>query len=98
MSNDIMNRSAFSNSELAINDFQLNTVTGKFNAVLEHKAWGGSKILRLFFAFDDGRQIIAPVYPWQRYLGFCEMPLGSKVRLTYTQTHRGTYLTEAEQL
>lgn len=98
MSNDIMNRGAFSNSELAINDFQLNTVTGKFNAVLENKAWGGSKILRLFFTFDDGRQIIAPVYPWQRYLGFCETPLGSKVRLTYTQTHRGTYLTEAEQL
>ena len=96
MSKDIMNRSTFSNSELAINDFQLNTMTGKFNAVLENKAWGGSRILRLFFTFDDGRQIIAPVYPWQRYLGFCEMPLGSKVKLTYTQTHRGTFLTEAE--
>ncbi len=96
MNNDIMNRSAFSNSELAVNDFQLNTVSGKFNAVLENKAWGGSKILRLFFIFDDGRQIIAPVYPWQRYLGFCEIPLSSKVRLTYTQTHRGTFLTGAE--
>ena len=98
MSNDIINRLAFSQSEMAANDYALNTIPGFYDAVLEMKAWGGSRILRLFFSFDDGRQIIAPVYPWQRYLGFCEMPLGSKVRLNYTENVRGVYLTGVEAI
>lgn len=98
MSNDIITRNDFSNSELAVNEFGLNKMQGEFDAVLELKAWAGGRILRTFFTFDDGRKIIAPVYAWQRYLGFCEMPLGSRVRLTYTENRRGTFLTGAKLL
>ena len=96
MSKDIIDRSAFSQSDMAANDYAFNNAPGTYDAELELKVWAGRKILRLFFIFEDGRQIIAPVYPWQRYLGFCEMPLGSKVRLTYTETSHGIYLTAAE--
>ena len=96
MIKDIMERKDFSNSDMAINDFRFNDAIGVYDAILELKAWAGGHVLRLFFTFSDGRHIIAPVYPWQSYLGFCEMPLGSKVRLTYTENIRGIYLTEAE--
>lgn len=98
MSSDIINRNDFSQSEMADNAYAYNKTPGSFEAVLELKVWAGRQVLRVFFTFEDGRQIIAPVYRWQRYLGFCEMPLGSKVRLTYTDSGHGIYLTQAEAL
>ena len=96
MWNDVISRSDFSISNLAANDYRLNMEPGVYEAVLEMKAQAGRKILRVFFTFEDGRKIIAPSYPWQRYLGFYEIPLGSRVRLTYTKTSHGTFLTKAE--
>ena len=98
MQNDVISREAFRASDLAVNDYGYNTVPGTFDAVLQIKAQGTKGILRVFFLFDDGRKVIAPVYHWQKYLGFYEIPLGSKVRLAYTETVRGTYLTGAEVL
>lgn len=98
MQNDVISREEFSTSDMAVNEYRYNTVPGSFDAVVMLKAQAAKGILRVFFSFDDGRQIIAPVYRWQRYLGFYEIPLGSRVRLTYTETLRGTFLTGAELL
>ena len=76
--------------------YVFNYVEGSFSARLDLKAEGHGGMLRLFFTFDDGRKIIAPVYWWQNYLDFYGMPLGSRVRLTYTKTSHGTFLSKAE--
>ena len=98
MKNDVMSRADFRESDMVVNDYRYNTDPGSFEAILTLKAQGANGVLRLFFTFDDGRKIIAPVYRWNRYLGFYEIPLGSRVRLTYEEKARGTYLTMAEVL
>ena len=40
-------------------------------------------MLRLFFLLDDGRQIITPVFKWQKYLNFFHIPIGTRLLLTY---------------
>ena len=98
MVNDVISRADFSVSDMADNDYRYNTRPGSFEAVVMLKAQATRGILRVFFLFEDGRQIIAPVYKWQRYLGFYEIPIGSRVRLTYEETAHGTFLREAERI
>jgi hypothetical protein len=40
-------------------------------------------MLRLFFLLEDGRQIITPVFKWQKFLGFFHIPVGTRLLLTY---------------
>lgn len=35
---------------------------------------------------DDGRKIITPIFWWQTYLGFYYMPIGTKLRLFYSES------------
>ena len=37
----------------------------------------------MFFLLEDGRQIITPVFKWQKFLGFFHIPVGTKLLLTY---------------
>lgn len=98
MTNDVLSRDDFRASDMAVNDYRYNLMPGSFDAVVILKAQASKGILRVFFLFDDGRHVIAPVYGWQSYLGFYEIPIGSRVRLTYTETLRGTFLTGVEAL
>ncbi len=79
-------------------DYVLNFEDGSFSARLELKAEGHGGMIRLFFTFDDGRKIIAPVYWWHHYLGFYEIPVGSRLKLTYDRESKGTFLKKAELL
>ncbi len=93
---DILSRDEWRKLQIMTDMYHLNLEPGEFTATLQMKAEGCSGILRLFFKFDDGRLIIAPVYWWNRYLGFYEIPVNTRVLLTYTQTAKGTYLTGAK--
>ena len=97
MKNEIYTRQEFREQGHGVNDYDYNTLPGEFSAVLEMKAWGKNRNLRSFFRFDDGRKIIAPSYDWQRYCGICEIPIGSRVKLTYEERSDGVYLTRAEK-
>ena len=77
-------------------EYVFNYEEGSFSATLDLKAEGHNGLLRLFFTFDDGRKIIAPVYWWQRYLGFYEIPIGSRLNLIFTKETKGVFLTKAE--
>lgn len=56
-------------------------------------------VLRVFFQLDDGRKIISPVFWWQRYLGLCEMEIGTQLVLTYEPgNHGGVYLVAVEEI
>lgn len=95
--NEIYTRQEFRDLGYEVNNYVLNTLVGKFPAKLEMKAWGKNRKLRAFFKFEDGRKIIAPAYPYQRYLGLCELPIGTDVLLTYEEvTEERVYLTEVE--
>ena len=53
-------------------------------------------MLRLFFDFEDGRNIITPVFSWQNYFSLKDVPIGSIVSLTYEDIKQGIFLTKAE--
>ena len=59
-------------------------------ATLEMKAeCRDPHVLRLFFAFQDGRKIITPVFSWQSFLGMHVIPTGTVLKLTYVQNSTG---------
>ena len=56
-------------------------------------------MFRLFFLLEDGREIITPVFSWQRYLGALGIPVGTRLRLTYAAGAEGkTYLKKMDPL
>ena len=93
--NDVMTRQEFAASDYVRNDYEYNTKIGTFEAKLVMKAEAHGKKLRVFLEFDDGRKILAPVY-WFNYLGFREIPNGSRVRITYMERTTGVYPGKAE--
>ena len=94
--NDVMTRQEFAASDYVRNDYEYNTKIGTFDAKLVMKAEAHGKKLRGFLEFDDGRKIIAPVYWFNGYLGFREIPNGSRVRITYMERTTGVYPGKAE--
>jgi len=84
--------------EIYTDDYAFNYEEGTFKATLVLKARGRNNMLRLFFRFDDGRKIIAPVYWWHRYLGLADAAPGTYVALTYVKREKGVFLEAAEVL
>lgn len=93
---DVMTRQEFAASDYVRNDYEYNTKIGTFEAKLVMKAEAHGKKLRVFLEFDDGRKIIAPVYWFNGYLGFREIPNGSRVRITYMERASGVFPGKAE--
>ena len=96
MVNDVFPRDYFRRNGISTEEYVENRIPGEHKATLDMKTEGRNGRQRLFFTFDDGRKIIAPVYYWKRYLGFYEIPVGSKVVLTYIEKSDGVFLTDAK--
>ena len=80
-------------------DYQMMEEVGEFTGTLEMKAEARGGMLRLFLRLVDGRKIITPVFWWQGYLGFYEMDNGTRLKLIYGQSSKGsTYLKQIEKL
>ena len=69
-------------------DYQMMEEVGEFTGTLEMKAQGHKKSIRIFLTLDDGRKIITPIFWWQTYLGFYYMPIGTKLRLFYSESNQ----------
>lgn len=95
MEDIVYTQESIRDSRINTQAYHLNLEVGIFEATLEMKAKGHPGILRVFFSFSDGQKIIALVYWWQQYLGFYEIPIGTKLFLTYERNARGTFLTGA---
>ena len=67
-------------------DYRMMEEAGEFVGTLEMKAQGHKKSIRIFLSLDDGRKIITPIFWWQSYLGFYYMPIGTKLRLFYSES------------
>ena len=46
-------------------------------------------MFRLFFLLEDGRKIITPVFRWQRFLNFFDIPIGTELVLSYEKGRDG---------
>ena len=93
--NEIMTRREFAESPMAKNGYQLNLTPGCFTATLRAKAEAHPGTLRVFLDFDDGRQILAPVYHFLDFLGFREIPNGSRVQVVYEERRSGVFPVKA---
>lgn len=52
---------------------------------------------RPFFLLEDGRKIIAPVFRWQKYLNFFDIPISTELFLIFADGRNGkTYLKKME--
>ncbi len=72
--------------------------TGEFVGVLDIKAETVRNGLRVFFTMDSGEKIIATVQWWQKYLHFYEIPVGTRLILTYTENSKGGIFLSAAQV
>ena len=64
-------------------DFDFMDKPGEYVGTLLYKGSSYRGLLRLFFLLEDGRKILTPVFKWQKFLGFFQIPAGAKLRLTY---------------
>ncbi|MCH5296904.1 MAG: hypothetical protein J1E85_04460 [Ruminococcus sp.] len=67
-------------------DYLFMNEVGEFTGTLEMKAEARSGMLRVFLRLSDDRKIITPVFYWQKYLGFYEMEIGTKLKLFYSES------------
>ena len=72
---------------IVTSDYRMMEETGEFTGTLEMKAQGHKKSIRNYLSLDDGRKIITPIFWWQSYLGFYYMPIGTNLRLFYSESN-----------
>ena len=78
-------------------DYSFMDEVGEFTGTLELKAAARNGMLRVFLRLSDNRKIITPVFWWQTYLGFYYMPIGTKLRLFYSESNQNkVYLEKIE--
>lgn len=98
MENKIYTQNELKAQNIITMDYALNLEPGEFVAVLNLKAQARN-CLRVFFTFEDGRKIMAAAQWWQRYLGFYEIPVGTRLLLHYRENSRKeVYLDEVERI
>lgn len=72
--------------------------SGDFVGTLEMKAEARAGMLRLFLRLSDKRKIITPVFWWQRYLGFYEMKVGTKLKLSYRESSQNKIFLQSAEI
>ncbi len=60
---------------------------GTFKAVLDLKVWG-QKMVKNFLTLEDGRKIIACTFSRENYLGMADIPLGTRLELTFKKAKK----------
>lgn len=98
MENKVYTQNELKAQNIITMDYALNLEPGEFVAVLDLKAQA-SNCLRVFFTFEDGRKIMAVAQWWQRYLGFYEISVGTRLLLHYREnSKKEVYLDEVERI
>ena len=69
--------------------YNFNDREGVFTAVLDYKVWGKKRNLLSFYTLDDGRKILCNTWSNEDYLKVDEIPMGTKVRLTFKASGKG---------
>ncbi len=91
--NKVYSRAEMQEAGIVTCDYAFMDKPGEYIGTLEMKAEARGRMLRLFLRLVDGRKIITPV------LGFYEMNNGTRLKLVYGQSSKGsTYLKQIEKL
>ena len=86
--NKVYSRAEMQEAGIVTYDYAFMDKPGEYIGTLEMKAQGHKKSIRIFLTLDDGRKIITPIFWWQTYLGFYYMPIGTKLRLFYSESNQ----------
>ncbi len=82
--------------DILTDEYRLLLQPGIYFARLDLKAKARSS-LRVFFTLDDGRKVLSTAQWFQRYLGFYEIPIGTRMQLVYEKkASGGVFLTQAD--
>ncbi|HZJ78504.1 MAG TPA: hypothetical protein VFD52_06890 [Clostridia bacterium] len=100
MENKIYTLEEMRSLHICTDEYAFNTTeVGDFDAILDLKAETKKGDVRSFFTLDDGKKFIATSHWFQRYLGIREIPVGTKIRITYSKNNSGNvYLTAVQVL
>ena len=85
--------SGFDGRDYAFPDFE-----GAFDATIACKRWNKSKNLLIYLDFEDGRKIITAAWNTTGFYGLADMPVGTKVKITFKKAKSGkSFLCKAEK-
>ena len=79
----------FQSLELDTSAYSYNDDEGIFIATLDIKIWGNKLNLLAFFTFEDGRKIISSAPHFQKHYGLPDIPIDTKLELTYAPNSKG---------
>ena len=89
----------FKESGLDGRNYKFPDFEGTVKARLVCKRWGTKRNLFAYCDLDDGRKIITAAWCEKKYLGLADIPLGSRLNLTFQRSTKGVfYLTKVEKL
>ena len=82
-------RNQFAELDFDGKEYEFNEQEGTFTGTLVCKKWGKKSNIIAYVDFDDGRKIIARLCKSSsHYLGIPEIPMGSRVKLTFAPNKR----------
>ena len=85
-------KSGYQDSAYRYPDFE-----GTYAATLVCKRWGKRNCLLAYLDLEDGRNILAAAWSDKGYLGLADMPIGSRITVTFVRASTGkTYLRSVE--
>ena len=85
-----LSRRQFQASGFDDSAYEFNYQPGEFTGTIDCKRWGKGKKLVTCMTFEDGRKIAVLTWPRSNYEGLAGMLEGSKVRITYMESCKGT--------
>lgn len=72
---------------------------GEYDATIACKRWNKSRNLLIYLDFDDGRKIITAAWNTTNFYGLADMPVGTKVHVTFKFARTGkSFLIAAGQI
>ena len=81
-------KSGYQDSDYRYPDFE-----GTYEAALVCKRWGKRNCLFVYLDMLDGRKILTAAWSDKGYLGLADMPVGSRITVTFVRASTGkTYL------
>ena len=79
-------------------NYKFPTFEGTYDATLSCKYWGKRKNLIAYLDLDDGSKIITSAWQSEGYHGLADLPMGSRVRVTFVKSANGnSFLRSVEE-
>lgn len=86
----------FAHSDFDASGYEFAKAEGVFSARVDCKHWGKNKLL-CYFTLENGEKLLSAVFQQDGYLGLNDIPMGTRVKLTYRKSNTGNcYLKEVQ--